>query len=256
MLDNYEVAVDAAAKGIAAVPMLLGTKTPAIKWRRFQTELPSDELLQSWFLGTRNNIAVICTGRVVFDCDDPAKAERVLSECGDTPHKLKTPRGLHLGYRRRLGVVLQNRVKVRGLDIDIRTDGGLEIIPNSVTERGRYEWLGPGLLPNADLPVAKVGWTRERRRRTKPTIEVSAVEGMARRARAYLACVEGAISGQNGHKRTFRVACKLTHPPPRGFGLSLQEAWPLMKEWNEQCEPPWSDRELLHKLEDAIKKRT
>src|SRR5579862_2635403 len=130
MEDNYEVARDAAAKGIAAVPML-PDKTPAVKWKRFQTELPSDELLRSWFLGTRYLIAVICTGRVVFDCDDPAKAERVLAECGDTPHKLRTPRGLHLGYRRRLGVVLTNRVKVRGLDIDIRTDGGLEIIPHS-----------------------------------------------------------------------------------------------------------------------------
>ena len=67
--------------------------------------------------------------------------------------------------------------------------------------------------------------------------------------------VSGAISGQGGHRKTFRVACKLTHQFPRGFGLSIEQAWPLIKEWNEQCEPPWSDGELLHKLEDAIKKR-
>ena len=65
----------------------------------------------------------------------------------------------------------------------------------------------------------------------------------------------GAISGNGGHNKTFRVACNLTHPYPRGFGLSLEQAWPLMKEWNEQCEPEWTDAEILHKLEDALKKR-
>ena len=71
---------------------------------------------------------------------------------------------------------------------------------------------------------------------------------MVRRARAWLACVEGAISGQSSHSRTFRVACKLTHPFPQGFGLSFEQARPLIKEWNEQCEPMWSDAELTHKL--------
>ena len=37
-------------------------------------------------------------------------------------------------------------------------------------------------------------------------------------------------------------------------GLSLEQAWPLMQEWNLQCEPQWSDAEILHKLQDAVKK--
>jgi hypothetical protein len=76
---------------------------------------------------------------------------------------------------------------------------------------------------------------------------------MVRRARAWLACVEGAASGQRGHDRTFRVACRLLHPSPRGFGLSFAQAWSLLAEWNLRCEPPWSERELLHKCEDAQK---
>ena len=77
---------------------------------------------------------------------------------------------------------------------------------------------------------------------------------MVRRATAWLACVEGAISGQAGHNRTFRVACKLTHPFPQGFGPSFDHVRPLIKEWNEQCEPPLSDAELTHKLVDAAGK--
>ena len=36
---------------------------------------------------------------------------------------------------------------------------------------------------------------------------------------------------------------------------TAEEAWPLLLEWNQQCEPPWSERELAHKLSDALKKR-
>ena len=78
---------------------------------------------------------------------------------------------------------------------------------------------------------------------------------MVRRALAWVACVEGAVSGQNGHRKTFRVCCKLTHPPPDGFGLTYEQAWPILLVFNAVCEPPWSERELEHKLSDAIKKR-
>src|SRR5205807_2403127 len=129
------------------------------------------------------------------------------------------------------------------------TDGGIEVIAPSVTADGEYRWLGEGLRPVSELPVAKVGWTRERvRRAVTPTIELpDNPDQMFRRARGWLACVEGAVSGRRGHDRTFRVACRLTHPPPGGFGLSFADAWVLMQMWNEVCEPPWSDPELEHK---------
>jgi hypothetical protein len=253
--DNLTVALDALGMGYAPIPVVEGTKVPAVKWKEWQTRLPPEDLVREWF-SVRRNVALVATGLVVFDCDDPAKAELVLAECGDTPDKVKTPRGLHLTYRARLGVVLHNQVNVKGLAIDLRTNGGLRLIPNSQTEHGGYEWLG-ALRPAAELPVAKIGWTRERaRRRLQSLVVESSPDVMVRRARAYLACVEGAVSGQGGHRRTFRVACKLTHPSPRGFGLGVEQALPLLKEWSEaSCEPPWSDAELLHKLKDAIKKR-
>ena len=68
-----------------------------------------------------------------------------------------------------------------------------------------------------------------------------------RPARAYIAKIEGAISGQGGHNVTFRVACALV----LGFDLSIDEARPLIEEWNDTCQPPWSDKELEHKLADA-----
>ena len=140
-------------------------------------------------------------------------------------------------------------MRIKGQPIDIRTDGGLELVPNSETEHGRYEWLGDGLLPIAELPVAKIGWTRDRTRRELKAVATDGPDAAVRRAHAYLATVEGAVSGQRGHDRTFRAACVLIQK----FGLTVERAWPLFLEWNEQCEPPWSEKELLHKLQDALK---
>jgi len=67
------------------------------------------------------------------------------------------------------------------------------------------------------------------------------------RARRYVATIPGAVSGQGGHDATFHVACCLI----LGFSLSVEDAFPLLVEWNTACLPPWNERELRHKLESA-----
>ncbi len=59
-----------------------------------------------------------------------------------------------------------------------------------------------------------------------------------------------AVSGQGSHDHTFPVACALVH----GFHLSDADALALLAEWNQTCLPPWSDKELLHKVADARSK--
>lgn len=68
-----------------------------------------------------------------------------------------------------------------------------------------------------------------------------------RHARAYLDAIPPAIEGQGGDEHTFRVCAKLA----RGFTLSDDEALALLAPWNATCEPPWTERELLAKLESA-----
>lgn len=64
----------------------------------------------------------------------------------------------------------------------------------------------------------------------------------------YLAACPPAISGQEGHNRTFAVACALVN----GFGLSESEALRYLSFFNERCQPPWSDGELAHKIKSAV----
>jgi len=69
------------------------------------------------------------------------------------------------------------------------------------------------------------------------------------RARLYAQRYPAAVSGQDGHGATFRLACVLV----TGFGLGIDGARPVLQEWNQTCQPPWSARELDHKLNQAQK---
>jgi replicative DNA helicase len=80
-------------------------------------------------------------------------------------------------------------------------------------------------------------------------IDFRSTTAVVDRARKYMARLPGAVSGQRGHDKTFHAACVLM----LGFCLSESEAMPVMAEWNQGCNPPWSERELCRKLSEAAK---
>ena len=69
------------------------------------------------------------------------------------------------------------------------------------------------------------------------------------RARKYLAKMPPAVSGSSGHNATFHAACILV----LGFSLTNDQALQVLAEWNQSCQPPWSERELEHKVASAFK---
>lgn len=71
------------------------------------------------------------------------------------------------------------------------------------------------------------------------------------RAARYMAATPPAVSGQDGHGQTYSLAIALYH----GFNLSEQEAWTLLQAYNLKCSPPWAERELRHKMNDAQQKQ-
>lgn len=70
------------------------------------------------------------------------------------------------------------------------------------------------------------------------------------RAAKWAAKVPQAIAGSGGHAQTWSLAVGLV----RGFALSPSDAWPIAVDYNIRCKPPWSDKELRHKLDDAATK--
>lgn len=76
----------------------------------------------------------------------------------------------------------------------------------------------------------------------------SLVSEKVERASRYLATMEPAIAGSDGHGTTFRVACKMV----LGFDLDQSTAFALLwSDYNPRCVPPWSEKELRHKVEQA-----
>lgn len=71
-----------------------------------------------------------------------------------------------------------------------------------------------------------------------------------KRVIAYLAKCDPAISGNRGHDKTFGVACRVGP----GFDLTEDEAFHYLKtQYNPRCQPPWTDKEIRHKIADAYK---
>ena len=73
--------------------------------------------------------------------------------------------------------------------------------------------------------------------------------GIVQRARNYLGKILPAVSGEHGHDRTFHAACVLI----QGFDFAIEEALPILQEWNRTCQPPWEEADLRRKLNEADK---
>jgi hypothetical protein len=70
---------------------------------------------------------------------------------------------------------------------------------------------------------------------------------MVARGRRYVATTPPAIQGQQGDLATFRLCCRLVS----WFELSDQQVLDLLSAWNARCEPPWTERELVAKVNSA-----
>jgi hypothetical protein len=73
------------------------------------------------------------------------------------------------------------------------------------------------------------------------------LESRIKRASRYVERMPAAISGSGGHQATWAVAQVLI----RGFDLPIPDAYSILADFNQRCDPPWNERELRHKLDDA-----
>ena len=73
---------------------------------------------------------------------------------------------------------------------------------------------------------------------------------VADKARLYLTKMDASVEGTKGSDRLIKAASVLVND----FALSDGEAFDLlMTEFNPRCQPPWSEDEVRHKIEDAHK---
>jgi hypothetical protein len=141
------------------------------------------------------------------------------------------------------GVELLARNHLVGLAPSRGSDGGAE-----------RRWIIP---PNGRASIARLPEAWQARAKalldkrcpvtpSKPRKKREAAS-IARRVQPYLAKLPPAVAGERGHDRLYRAACILIH----GFGLCVSEAFPYLAAFNDRCEPPFSEAQLLHKLREA-----
>ena len=156
--------------------------------------------------------------------------------------------------RNRAGLLGAELLRVNHTGLDIRATGGQIVVAPTLGRVQPYRWLNDASI--AELPRAWFDLLVSPTKKTTLTPpadsdgrDVGDVGDVVKRATAYLARMAPAIAGEGGHDATYRAAVKLV----RGFGLDTRMAYDLLaREYNPRCRPPWSERELLHKVEDAV----
>ncbi len=152
--------------------------------------------------------------------------------------------------------------------IDVRFTGGYVILPPSKHKSGgQYKWL---LSPNDTTPAPAPDWLlnlipdRDERAvgGTSKSIDpiskpepanletVQSALTLQERCVAYLEKTPPAIEGENGSGTTYNVCCRICEL----FGnLSDDDLFIAISDWNQRCVPPWIEKGLRRKINEARK---
>jgi P4 family phage/plasmid primase-like protien len=148
-------AVSYRSLGISVFPMISKTKKPLVKWKRYQTEFPTEDQLSEWFKeGLERGIGCATGKIVVVDCDSEDAIEFAEKQGMPTTVCSRTRRGRHYFYSVPAGMTIHCIPQDKfcgGVGIDIKGTGGLVVLPPSVHPTGFiYQWINNP----ADWPIA------------------------------------------------------------------------------------------------------
>ena len=233
----------------------------------------AETILQWWEDFPEANVGINCgaSGLVVLDIDvKDGKDARPAIEGKDLSGAVcvRTPTGGFHYYWRAGGEAFQSGADLYGVNgLDVRAVGGYVVAPPSCVILAEGERAKPYKVISGDfarigtVPQWLVEWERKRQADTAAKSAAVASGGgevvpkeadaaLVARARAYLAAMPAAISGQGGHVATLKAAVALVV----GFLLNDADALAIMREdYNPRCVPPWSRKELQHKVAEARK---
>ena len=259
-----EAAAAYTRRGWRVVPIAAGAKGPTLKgWPALRLE---ERDLASHFHGD-SNIGLILgdpSGWLVdvdLDCDEAVElAGRYLPATDAVSGREGRPAS-HRWYIAEGASTAKHKDADGTMIVELRSTGCQTVVGPSVhPSGGRYDVLGgePARVPEAMLAAcvrALADAVREKRRTIEPMSSAPALttphDDAERRAAAYMDAMPPAIAGSGGHNQTYAAATALVH----GFALAPDVALHLLAtRYNPRCQPPWSERELRHKIDQAASK--
>lgn len=217
-------------------------------------------VLRDWFADQRHNLGVVCgTSKICVIDIDPRNGgmetfAALQAELGELPATVSADSGgggKHYVFQRPDG----DLVSKLGAGVDLLHGSRQFLVEPSIHQSGKmYRWQpsrGPDEIGVATLPEA---WVRKARRasparfKTAPTLPPDL---KIERARRYIARIPGAISGAGGHTATFNAVAHVMI----GFDLDPDTTLSIVaSDFNPRCDPPWSERELLHKIRSVAER--
>ena len=247
-------AVRLAALGISVIRVARGQKCPLEQsWIPF-TERPRtvDEARRDF--SSASNIAIVTgsvSGLVGVDCDSDKAEQWAQTNLPPSQMMVRTPGGgLHIYYRYPPGSDVRCAVKRLGIALDVRATRGYLLCPDSSDSHGApYHWVhGPPTEQMlGGLPTFDPNWLAQQQsvRPVRPLVGGGA--SRRQRGRRYISRIV-AQEHNRGHDSTYRATQVL-----REFGLSASEAYEELVLWNRtNALPPWSETELIHKVESVF----
>ncbi len=267
--------LDAALKYIALgwqiFPLAPGQKTPITAHGVKDATADPEQIKKWWTKWPNANIAVACGARSgvhVVDVDVAVSGDvnglKSLEEFPTLPDTIRqdTPRGgFHAFYRTNDPPANRNSFRP---GIDIRGDGYYVVLtPSLHPNGGKYVWR-PGCspwdrklaeFPDFMRPTTHAPWANTGPSTPIPPGFSAHPPGDAdtlRRASLYLAKIDPAVQGQDGHGSLLWAAQCMVG----GWGLSDSQALDLLvREYNPLCSPPW-DMSNKADAKDFVRKIT
>ncbi len=216
--------------------------------------------IRGWYEKWPNANVAIRTGKIsgviVLDFDGPQglKTAEALST-GPTPRSITGSGGRHWLCACPPGFDVPNSTK-KLPGMDVRGERGYIVAPPSMHAIGApYAWeqyLSPTETDPAPLPdtVLQLLAPEEKALAISDVSARAPAENyVVGRARRYLEKMRPGVAGEGGHTQTFRAAVAAV----RGFGLDRAQALDVMRDYNKRCVPPWTDDDLVHKIDDALR---
>ncbi len=258
-------------RGFRPIPIPAGEKAPRIRgWTKLRLGKAD---LQQHFNGL-GNIGLLMgepSGWLVdIDLDCPEAIELAPQYLPPTPAKSGRASALNSHWWYICPHIATKKHALPGTRqpiVEIRSTGAQTIVGPSMHPSGeRYgplegepaavkpEVLTAAVRALVDAVIERCGGVAKRPApppRAPTSGRSSSCDTVLKRAAAYLDAMPPAISGQSGHNATYAAATAMVH----GFDLDSDAAFGLLRDrYNSRCQPPWSEKELQHKVEDAAGK--
>jgi hypothetical protein len=246
--------------GFSVFPLVANGKEPKISKENggrgaHDSTVDASLINRWWSRWPDSNIGLSLAGLLVIDIDPRNGGDEVWTTLclrNGEPQTLTARTGsggLHYIFR---GVDFDPKGKpLRGIDCKHGPGQYIVAAPSLHPNGEKYQWITRekinevpkwlAALLRRDEPVRLQQSFRDRRDRSR------AFQSAAK----YLDKCPIAISGQGGHNTTFAVVSKVVRAFPE---LEENELWILLDDWNSRCDPPWSKRDLMHKISDALRK--